>query len=240
MTSPPAGPPTTSRRDAALELVVILAATLALQLFLGTDAASRMLPEMPVIKHAWVLFLFTMALLAWLARRHGGNVAEFGLKPFRPWRRLLIIGVLGFVAAVVLDVITNPIVDAVFGKRQLQQFAGIKGNLPVYIMLVAAAFVFGGLGEELLYRGTIMTRLRALFGSGRAAIAGALIVQAVIFGLVHSYQGLSGIISIGLLAVVDGLIFLKADSNLWPVAIAHGLLDTLGFTLLYTGVMKSG
>jgi uncharacterized protein len=231
-------PPTTSKRDAAIELAMVLAVALALRVALRNEAVQAVVPPLPVLQRSWVLFLGTIAMLVWLVRRHAGNVAEFGLKPFAPWPRMLALGVLGALAAVALDIVTGPFIRAMFGKPDLQRIGSVENDLPTYLMLIVAGFVFGGLGEELLFRGFILTRLRVLLGEGRARIALALAIQGAIFGLAHAYQGPSGMLSTALLGVVYGLIFLRAGSNVWPAAIAHALLDTLGFTLLYLGMMK--
>ena len=84
-----------------------------------------------------------------------------------------------------------------------------------------------------------MTRLALLFGSGKAGWTAALIIQAILFGLDHFYQGLAGMIDVGIYGLVYGAIFLIARRNLWANVLAHGLLDALAFTLLYLGVMTA-
>ena len=84
-----------------------------------------------------------------------------------------------------------------------------------------------------------MTRLALLFGSGKGGWAVALVLQAILFGLDHFYQGVAGMIDVGVYGFVYGAIFLIARRNLWANALAHGFLDTLAFTLLYLGVITT-
>ncbi len=63
------------------------------------------------------------------------------------------------------------------------------------------------------------------------------ISQAIAFGLIHGYQGPAQAISIGIGGAVYGAAFLLARRNLWPLIVAHGLNDMLGFIFLYSGVI---
>lgn len=55
-----------------------------------------------------------------------------------------------------------------------------------------------------------------------------IFLASVIIGVVHLYQGLAGIISIGILSVITGICFYKYR-RLLPLVIAHGLYDGLQF-----------
>jgi membrane protease YdiL (CAAX protease family) len=61
-------------------------------------------------------------------------------------------------------------------------------------------------------------------------------VSSVLFGVVHAYQGLSGMISTGLTGVLFAVTYLASGRNLWAAIIAHGVLDTAGFVMMYAGV----
>jgi len=56
------------------------------------------------------------------------------------------------------------------------------------------------------------------------------------FGIVHAYQGVSGMITTGLTGVVFGATYLASGRNLWAAIVAHGTLDTAGFLMMYAGV----
>lgn len=106
-------------------------------------------------------------------------------------------------------------------------------------MLVPFAWVCGGFGEEMLNRGFIMTRFAQLLGGGRWAWIAAMVLQAIPFALGHTYQGPVGMAGIFVAGVIFGAARLLCRGNLWPVMIAHGLLDTLGFFLMYTGIIHA-
>lgn len=107
----------------------------------------------------------------------------------------------------------------------------IEGDLTTYLLfLVPVAWGSAAIGEELLVRGYLLYRLEAL-----ANVYVAVVAQAVIFALAHLYQGWMGVINIFVLALVFGVVFVRCGRSLWPLIVAHGLIDTVALTLIYFG-----
>ncbi|MGE0039687.1 MAG: CPBP family intramembrane glutamic endopeptidase [Vicinamibacterales bacterium] len=94
-----------------------------------------------------------------------------------------------------------------------------------------AAFV-----EEMVFRGWLLTRAAELASPSPAAWVVALVVSSAFFGAAHLYQGWSGILTTGLNGAVFAGAYLLSGRNLWVPIIAHGMADTLGFTMIYLGV----
>jgi membrane protease YdiL (CAAX protease family) len=63
----------------------------------------------------------------------------------------------------------------------------------------------------------------------------AIIAQAIMFGLGHSYQGLYGIVLTGAIGLVMGITYWLGGRWLLPVILAHGLVDTISITQVYLG-----
>lgn len=204
-------------------------------------AAGIVLPPMPLLRFTYIAFAVVLLLIVWLKLR-GEQLATFGLVTPR-WLRVIALGV---VLTVIQIVVTNLISQFVepylvtwFGANPnlaQETFAEIKGNLPLYLMIVPVVWLFAAFGEEFLYRGYLMTRLAEIFGGGRMAWAAANVGQAAMFALAHWYQGLTGMVTIGLVAIVTGIATTAWGRNLWPAIIAHGITNTIGFTMLYLGV----
>ena len=95
----------------------------------------------------------------------------------------------------------------------------------------AAAF-----GEELIYRGFIFGRLTEALGGSRLAQACALLLQASLFALGHSYLGPRDMLNAGLVGLLSGGAYIANGRMLWPLIFAHAAVDTLGLTALYLGV----
>ena len=115
-------------------------------------------------------------------------------------------------------------------------FAPLKGNLSLFLFLLPFVWLFAAFGEEFFYRGYLMTRFAQFMGETRLAWGVALVAQAILFGAAHAYQGPVGMVGTALLGAISGAATLLWRRNLWPAIIAHGLQDTLGFTLLYLGL----
>ena len=88
----------------------------------------------------------------------------------------------------------------------------------------------------MMYRAFLINQLGELFQGKKLRKVLPLLLSAVIFGLVHFYQGPIGIITTGLTGLILGVIYLWSGRNLWIAIIAHGLVNTLSFVLIYLGV----
>ena len=66
-----------------------------------------------------------------------------------------------------------------------------------FTYLIAVVWFGAALGEELLMRGFLFNRLADLFGKSKFAWGAALLIHAMIFGSLHAYQGMQGIIATG-------------------------------------------
>ena len=193
---------------------------------------------MPVVETAWLNFLVVLAAILWL-RTQKIPLSRIGLGPFLP-SRILLMWVLGTMAvdSVVLG-LASPILTGAFGEGpQVARFADVPGNLPLLLKLLPATWLIAAFGEEFFFRGILMTGIAGVLGGSRAAWITAVLAQAVAFGLIHAYQGPAQAISIGIGGAVYGGAFLLARRNLWPLIFAHGLNDTLGLILLYSGVIQ--
>jgi uncharacterized protein len=105
------------------------------------------------------------------------------------------------------------------------------------LYILPFVWLFAAFGEEILYRGFVMTRIAQLLGQGRAAWIAAVFLQAVPFALTHAYQGPVGMVAVFVLAVITGAGTVLWGRGLWPAMIAHGPQDTLGFFALYAGLV---
>jgi uncharacterized protein len=63
----------------------------------------------------------------------------------------------------------------------------------------------------------------------------AVLFSAVLFGVSHISQGLSGVLSNFVGALVYGALYLLAGRNLWVPILVHGLEDTIAFLLIFLG-----
>jgi membrane protease YdiL (CAAX protease family) len=119
---------------------------------------------------------------------------------------------------------------------------GTKAGQPVHLKnlaLLAAqveaqgayflAFLFvivTALAEEIIFRGYLILRLKAITASPGLAV----IISAVIFGMGHAWKGAAGAIGSGLVGVFFGLVYLRRRSLVAPITM-HFLAD-IGIVLI--------
>jgi membrane protease YdiL (CAAX protease family) len=168
------------------------------------DAIDAVIGEVPRLG----LYLFVMYA-------SGDPLSRFGLRRV-DWRRDLI--ALGL-ALLVLTAYCGYELPRPLTPTTLRLLTSVAGRLaPVW--LLAIKYLLVGAYEETAYRGYMIPRLEELLGSTWIAV----IVQGVFFGLVHSYQGLRGMVVTGLFGLGMGTIFARYRS-VWPLALAHALND---------------
>ena len=93
--------------------------------------------------------------------------------------------------------------------------------------LYAGLSLCAGFGEELAYRGYAIPAVIVAGGSAPMALA----LTSAAFAVLHSYQGVLGVVRTGVVGVIMGAVFLYTGS-LWPSIVGHVLIDlAVGFVL---------
>lgn len=143
-------------------------------------------------------------------------------------------GVLAFIAVSLAGEYLGPLFADLFGaSRDVSRFSDVPGSLEAMAGLLALSWTFAAFGEEIAFRILLMRAVAAGLGDGPVANVLALIVQAAIFGLVHAYQGPAGIAGTFISGLIYGSVVLVCRGAIWPAAIAHGLVNTVGIIQLY-------
>jgi membrane protease YdiL (CAAX protease family) len=128
----------------------------------------------------------------------------------------------------------GPVWEQMFGAgRDLSRFSEISGSPDALIKLLILNWSVAAVGEELAFRIVLMRGIAFALGDSRMAIVVALIVQAVVFGLIHSYQGPAGVAGSMISGLVFGALTLAARGSIWPAALAHGSNNTIGIMQVY-------
>ncbi|HEX5335221.1 MAG TPA: CPBP family intramembrane glutamic endopeptidase [Propionicimonas sp.] len=185
----------------------------------------------------WVptLILLALAAVSLLIRRQGPRTLGLEKPDAGRWWPLEI---LGFAVAWTLVTIglTIPVLEHLSGQRQdVSQFAAVQGNLGLLALLLAFSWTLGAIGEEVAYRGFLLTRLQEAIGgrqAGPAAIVIAAIATALLFGWAHNEQGMIGIVT----TCLDALFFTWLRfryRSLWAAVLAHGFNNTIGLVAYF-------
>jgi len=108
----------------------------------------------------------------------------------------------------------------------LTKFGPLKGNWGHFPLIIPFVWIESML-EELLDRGFLMNWIEKLFSETTIATVIAVILQAMIFGFSLSYDLSERSITVGLIGLVMGFAYVKFGRNLWPLIIAHCILNTM-------------
>ncbi|MEZ0384893.1 MULTISPECIES: CPBP family intramembrane glutamic endopeptidase [Mycobacteriaceae] len=233
--------PADQRRALRLEVAVVLAVTFGLSAVTAilqlTDAVLRDLSAQRIplnprrsyfdfidfgLNAAWAAQLFAWGALAlYLLWRSGYRPGCIGLD--RLPRRTDLAGALGLAALIGLPGVGLYLLARTLGLNADVIPAAVDDTWWRAPMLIVIAFA-NGFAEEVIVVGYLLTRLRQLRVPPAVALAGSALLR----GAYHLYQGFGA----GLGNVAMGLVFGYAwqrTGRLWPLVLAHGLIDTVAF-----------
>jgi membrane protease YdiL (CAAX protease family) len=99
-------------------------------------------------------------------------------------------------------------------------------------------WTFAAFGEELSYRGYLLTRMADALGRSSLAYWAAMILVSLLFGFGHYYKGPSGVLDSTYSGMVLGVAYLLAGRNLWAPVLIHGISDTVVVFVVFMGWAK--
>jgi membrane protease YdiL (CAAX protease family) len=182
-----------------------------------------------------VPILFVIGLISLRLRDGGWSV--MGLLWPASWRRT----VLYALAAAALRIILGPLVidplTAHFWPPAVAPSGSeqITGNALVAVRWLLLVWTFAAFGEEIGYRGYLLTRAAEAGGRSKAAEWAAVLIVSVLFGYGHYYKGPSEIVDSGMAGLILGAAYVLSGRNLWVCILAHGFIDTFGVTAAFFG-----
>lgn len=178
------------------------------------------------------LVLVAMAGASLLLRREPLRTLGFHrLRP--PGRRLLEVAGLAVAWTSVMFLLVLPVVERVTGEQQdVSQFDDLEGNVPLLLTLLALSWTLAAVGEELAFRGYLLTRITDLIGTTTAARVAAVMAVAALFASIHGEQGVAGVVLVFVDAVFYGAVRYRFRS-LWASVVAHGLNNTIGMVAFF-------
>lgn len=188
----------------------------------------------------WIFLSKTPYLLviAWASMRlRGLSWRDVGLALPAGWRRLVAIGVAAGIAMWLLEFFfTMPLLKRLLGYwPDLHEFDDLVGNANLLAVCLALNWVLAAFGEEMSWRGYALPRVAEFCGGSRAWVVALVIVNAG-FGLAHLYQGPSGVIQATVGGVLLGILYLATGRNLVAPILAHGIGNSIDFSVMYLGL----
>lgn len=175
------------------------------------------------------------AMLLWLLWRWQlkKKFSEFGL--IKPGNLPLVI-IKGILIGIGLKLVFKAIIMPILGAEPTNStFDHLVGNLSASLSFAFFAMVSAGLGEEILFRGFLFTRMKLWLGDSTNARTIIIISSSLIFGIPHIYQGFYGAVHAVLVGSVFGLMYFHNKGNLWLLIVAHAFYDLFAILLIYKG-----
>ncbi len=178
-------------------------------------------------------------ILGWISLRlRDGGWKAAGLTRPRSWWKTVALAV-GAAAALQLgsELVVGPVAARIWPGPQHVSHVLTSAALGWKQALVAllTIWTFAAFGEELSYRGYLLTRAADIFGGSRAAYLFGMILVSVLFGFGHYYKGPAGVFGSTYSGLVLGGVFLLSGRNLWPAILAHGISDTFAVFVIFMG-----
>lgn len=106
------------------------------------------------------------------------------------------------------------------------KFGALAGHWMLFFSIIPFIWLQSML-EELLDRGFLINWIEKLFSSALWSTFLALVIQAALFGFRHANELSERSVTVGLIGLSMGLGYICFGRNLWPLIIAHCLLNTL-------------
>ncbi len=200
-------------------LTVFLLSVLPALLILQARMEDEVVREMPrrAIYLSSSVALWVLAGVTFVAARDGGFTLEgLGLVMLPPGQLLL------WSAGITLVALALVAAGRALRLRETPLLEHLLPRTPGEKAAFLGVSITAGVCEELVFRGFLIPALEVATGS----LGLAVVLSCAVFGLLHSYQGMIGIVRTAVLGFVLAIPFLVTGSIL-PSMIAHAAFDVI-------------
>lgn len=177
--------------------------------------------------------------LFWMSPRiRDGKWNLQGLRRPNSWLKTLVMAI---VAAVVLQVGSELLIQPLpshfwRGHQHVSSVLKVSAHDWKFALRnLAIVWIFAGFGEELGYRGYLLSRAADLGNGSNFAYFAAMLYVAVLFGFGHFYKGPAGVMDSTYSGLILGCVYLLSGRNLWTPILLHGLSDTIAVVAIFMG-----
>lgn len=183
-----------------------------------------------------VPILFVLGLISLRVRDGGWGV--IGLRWPLSWRRTILLALAAAATRILLGAFVTDPVTSHFWPPAIAPSGSdeITGHVVVALKWLLLVWTFAAFGEEISYRGYLVTRAAEVGARSKAAYWIAILLVSVLFGYGHYYKGPSGMVDSGMAGLVLGTAYLVSGRNLWVCILAHGFIDTFGVVAAFFGM----
>lgn len=135
-----------------------------------------------------------------------------------------IISILSF--QVIKDQLGLEVLPDLSEEKAASKFGDLSDNWGLFFTIIPFIWLQSAL-EEILDRGFLINWIEKALSSTWFATVVAVLAQALIFGFRHSYDISERSITVALIGLAMGIGYVAFGRNLWPLILAHCLLNTM-------------
>jgi len=182
-----------------------------------------------------VVAAFEWTMATWIAagcRMQGESLSTLLGECSLRWRTILRDCGLALGFLVVANIILG-LVQRLFAAAPNDALRGLLPHTAIETAAYLGLTVTAGFCEEWIYRGYLQRQFTAWTGN----VAFGLVLQGIVFGVSHAYQGFGMVLTITLYGCLFGLLA-RWRKSLRPGIIAHFVQDAVGGLLLARSVLK--
>jgi uncharacterized protein len=171
------------------------------------------------------------------SRLRNGGWSALGFKRPSSWVYLILIALAAATLRVLLgDFVIEPLAQRIWPPIVAPAEAEtISGNIKLALLGFLIVWAFAAFGEEIAYRGYLLTRAAEIGRQTTAAYWVGIVLVSILFGYGHYYKGPGGVLDSGVAGLVLGAAYMLAGRNLWASILAHGFIDTFAVVALFFG-----
>lgn len=219
------------------EILIVFAAAFILIYSLLPLTGENLVFQQAVV---WVANIL-MLCLVWLSINiRGEKWSDFGItfqsfsakKAGSVFLKSLLVFVLAMIAFALGSIIMAPI-TGIPESADMSNYAYLQNNIPMLMLTLLGVYIVSSFGEEVIYRAFLINRISEMGFSDKWKNRIAVLLSAVIFGLIHYEWGPMGMIQTTFMGLVLGYFYLRYKRNIWILVLAHAYMDTILMVQIY-------
>ncbi|MBT8254109.1 MAG: CPBP family intramembrane metalloprotease [Flavobacteriaceae bacterium] len=188
----------------------------------------------------WVANIL-MLIMVWLGIKIRGESWEslgLGLKKqslksiLKTVLRSLLVFIIAMTGFIIGSIIMANIVGIPEGAN-MSNYSFLKDNFGMLLLMLAGVYIVSSFGEEVIYRGFLITRFSQFGTVTKTSKILAVILSAIIFGFAHYSWGPMGIVQTFFMGLALGFCYIYMKRNLWVLILAHAYMDTILMVQMY-------
>jgi len=220
-----------------LELCLVAVIGLCFVQWVGSRPKDELLLNQLII---WIANVMMMGVIGLGLYFRGESISSIDLSINRGTAKqvakVFLQSLLVFFLAMLGFMIGSTIMVNITGVPEAADMTGydyLKDNIGMLVLSLAGVYIVSSIGEEIIYRYFLITRISQLGLNGKVGNTIAVISSALIFGLAHYQWGLLGIVQTVFMGLALGICYLRMKRKLWILILAHAYMDTILLVQVY-------